>query len=88
MSASSGSTRNIVLTANGQNAGAIVRLRISNPSVAYTATYNVYNASTSGTLLFNFSIDAYTYASQLQFVYNGTSFMILTSEIPASGNTA
>jgi hypothetical protein len=77
-----------VLTASGLSAGAITWLRFSNPSAAYTSTYNVYDTSTSGTLLFTFSVDAYTYAASLQLVYSGSAFQVMTTTIPASGNTA
>lgn len=85
--ASSSTTRNVTVARGTLTAGALAMIRFSNSgNGANVTTYNVYDTSTAGTLLATFQVDATTPAAQLELVYSGTAYQLLTTIIPASGS--
>ena len=85
--ASSSTSRNVTVAHGSLTAGAITKIRFSNSgNGANVTTYNVYDTSTGGTLLATFQVDSTTPAAQLEMVYTGSTFQLLTTIIPASGS--
>jgi hypothetical protein len=82
--AGSSGTRSCTVSSTGLFAGARILIRLSTSGV-YGITFNIYDTSTSGTLLATFITDQYTPSGVVELGFNGTAFEVNYVIVPANG---
>ena len=77
-------TRSGVVSSTGLFAGARILIRLTTAS-SYGITFNIYDTSTSGTLLATFITDQYTLSGAVELGFNGSAFEVNYVIMPANG---